>query len=132
MPRGSPDWWRTNISGKSVYYPGQSFWYKQDGKTIGAGATETIVSYTVPASHYLLVCIGMASSDAPVKCTTQINKDGTIIYETYFEVEYTFPISAESPLKVAAGETVSLTATNEDTAANFFIGGLYGILIEGA
>jgi len=35
-------------------------------------------------------------------------------------------------LKVAAGETVSLTATNEDTAANFFIGGLYGILIEGA
>jgi len=120
MPRGSPDWWRTNISGKSVYYPGQSFWYKQDGITIGAGLTDTIVSYTVPANHYLLVC------------TTQINKDGTIIYETYFEVEYTFPISPESPLKVAAGETVSLTATNEDTAANFFIGGLYGILIEGA
>jgi len=116
MPRGSPDWWRTNISGKSVYYPGQSFWYKQDGRTIGAGATETIVSYTVPANHYLLVCIGMASSDAPVKCT----------------IEYTFPISPESPLKVAAGETVSLTATNEDTADNFFIGGLYGILIEGA
>ena len=128
MAVGRQDYQAGVVPVKSGYSLVQTPYFDSETSVLDPEETNTYCEYTVPAGYQLMVGGYRISSNKPYIQAYTFLINAVVQIQNYFDMLIMDNLPENSPLKIAAGQTVGIFVGNSDEVAHTFTVTLFGYL----